>query len=453
MLPVKKNEQIEVEIVDLTHDGLGVAKVDGYPIFIENALPGETILVQIVKVGKKFSFGKVVSIETASPNRVEDVQNHLIRTGIAPLHHMTYEAQLAFKEHQVVNCLTRIGKLDDVTVKPIIGMDEPYAYRNKAQIPVRKINNQLEIGFFRKNSHDLVPMSDFYIQEKNIDEALAVIKEILIRYQVKPYDEANDTGNLKTIMIRQGHYSKDMMVVFITKKKKIFKNDEICRLIVEALPQVKSIMQNIQPHNSNGLFGEETLCLYGQEYITDTLLNNTYKISARSFYQINTRQAERLYEEAIALANLKSTDTVIDAYCGIGTIGLSIAKKVSKLYGIDSVEDAISDAKINAQLNGIDNAEFITGKAEKIFAELNKGQMSADVLFVDPPRKGLDPDFIEASVEMAPTKIVYISCNPSTLARDLALYAEKGYKVKEVQPVDMFPQTTHVECVTVLTKK
>ncbi|MGY3765154.1 23S rRNA (uracil(1939)-C(5))-methyltransferase RlmD [Vagococcus vulneris] len=451
-LVIKKNDVAVVEISDLTHDGMGVGKIDGYPLFIENALPGEVVQIQVVKTTKKFGFGKVLEIREASQNRVEDVQNHLIRTGIAPLHHMTYEAQLTFKENQVENCLKRIGKLTDVQVLPTIGMDHPFAYRNKAQIPVRKIDNQLEFGFFRKNSHHLVPVSDFFIQEQEIDDALVVLKSILKKYQVKAYDEENDTGNLKNIMIRQGHYSKEMMIVFITKKKKVFKIDDICQQIIKELPKVKSIMQNIQPDQLNNIFGDDTFCLYGQDYITDTLLGNTYKISAKSFYQINTIQTEKLYSKAFELADLKPSDVVIDAYCGIGTIGLSIAKKVKQVYGVEVVKDAITDAKLNAELNHIKNAEFIIGKAEHVFEKWNEDGIHADVLFVDPPRKGLDPSFIDASVAMKPEKIVYVSCNPSTLARDLAIYEENGYHAKIVQPIDMFPQTAHIESVVLLNR-
>lgn len=449
-LPVKKNQELEVEIVDFTHEGLGVGKVDGYPLFIENAIPGEKVMVQVLKVGKSFGFARVLTWSVKSPDRVEDVDQTLIRTGIAPLHHMTYERQLQFKHDQVQNCMERIAKLPEIEVLPTIGMEDPLHYRNKAQVPIRRINDELEVGFYRKNSHDLVPITDFYIQDKKIDEALVVIKNVLAKHRVKAYNEQADTGNLKTVMIRKGHFTNEMMIVFVTKKKKFFHIEMICQEIKEALPEVVSIMQNVHPEKTNVLLSDEFVTLSGQEYIKDFLLGKTYHISARSFYQINSVQTELLYKKAIELANLRKSDIVMDAYCGIGTIGISLADQVKEVYGIEVVKEAIQDAKVNAALNNLENIEFHLGKSETIFPELIEKGINANIVFVDPPRKGLDEDFIRSSVEMNPDKIVYISCNPATLARDIAIYKELGYATKEVQPVDMFPQTSHVESVTLL---
>ena len=452
-VPVVKNDKVWLTIEDMTHDGRGVGKVDYYPIFIDNAIVGEEVEVKILKTTKKFAYGKVLQWKKKSPARVDILEEKWIRTGIAPLHHMSYEAQLNFKQEQVKKAVTRIGGFDILEVKEPKGMEEPFKYRNKAQIPVRKVNNRLELGFFRRNSHDLIPIEDFYIQEPAIDEALIAIKPILEEFNVKPYDEEKQTGHLKNIVIRKGHYSNELMIVLVTKKKKLFKIGEICKKIVEVVPNVTSIMQSIHTENNNVILGKEFVRLYGKEYIEDQLLGNTYQISANSFYQINTKQAEVLYKEAISRAELTDKDIVIDAYCGIGTIGLSLADQVKKVYGVEIVEEAIEDARKNAEINQIQNVEFEVGKAETVFENWLEKGIEASVIVVDPPRKGLTESFINASVKMTPKKIVYVSCDPATFARDLKLYNELGYSPDYVQPVDMFPQTSHVECVTVLKKK
>lgn len=452
-IPVAKNDKLWLTIEDMTHDGRGVGKVDYYPVFVENAIVGEEVEVKILKPTKKFAYGKILQWKKKSPDRVEIVEENWIRTGIAPLHHMSYEAQLVFKQQQVEKAVARIGGFDSLEVRETKGMTEPFKYRNKAQIPVRKLNDRLELGFFRRNSHDLIPIEDFHIQETAIDEALIAIKPILREFNIKPYDEEKQTGHLKNIVIRKGHYSNELMIVLVTKKKKLFKIGEICKRIVEVVPNVTSIMQSIHTENNNVILGKEFVRLYGKEYIEDELLGNTYQISASSFYQINTKQAEVLYQEAINRAELTKEDIVIDAYCGIGTIGLSLANQVKKVYGVEIVEEAIEDANKNAEINKIDNVEFEVGKAETVFEKWLADGIKPTVIVVDPPRKGLTVSFINASVEMEPEKIVYVSCDPATFARDLKLYNELGYTPDYVQPVDMFPQTSHVECVTVLKKR
>ncbi|WP_086349045.1 23S rRNA (uracil(1939)-C(5))-methyltransferase RlmD [Candidatus Enterococcus clewellii] len=450
--PVKKNETIEVEIIDLTHEGLGVGKVDGYPLFIENSLPGEKVRALVLKVGNKFGYGKVIERLNDSPDRVELTDESLLRTGIAPLQHMTYEAQLLFKQKQVENVLNKISKMPDVPVLPSVGMANPVGYRNKAQIPVRKVNRELETGFYRKNSHDLVPITDFYIQDPVIDQAIVTIRDIMRRFSVKPYDEAEHTGNLRQIIIRRGHYSHQMMVVLVTRTEKLFKHEQIVEVILKELPEVVSIIHNINPDKTNVILGKESKVLYGQNYIEDQLLGKTYRISAPSFYQVNTEQTEYLYQTAMDFAGLTKDDIVIDAYCGIGTIGLSLADRVKHVYGVEIVKDAIEDATINAFHNEIDNVTFKAGSAENLMKQWKDSGIDPTVLVVDPPRKGLTPSFIETAMEMAPERIVYISCNPATLARDLKLFGEQ-YEVKKIQPVDLFPQTAHVEAVALLQKR
>lgn len=449
---LKKNQELEVEIIDLSHEGLGVAKVDTYPLFIENALPGEIVQAKIIKVGAKFGFAKVVERSKTSPDRQAVVNENLLRTGIAPLSHLSYEQQLLFKQKQVEKVMTKIAKMPEVEILPTLGMENPIQYRNKAQIPVRKKDGELVTGFYRKNSHQILPVEDFYIQDPAIDEAIIKVRDILSRFGITAYNEEMNEGFMRHIVVRRGHYSHQMMVVLVTRRAKFFKGQEIAAVIKEQIPEVVSVIQNVNEEKTNVILGPTEKVLYGQAYIEDQLLGKTYRISAKSFYQVNTVQTENLYKKAFELAELKRTDTVIDAYAGIGTIGLSIADQVKHVYGMEMVAEAVSDANENAKLNGIENATYLVGKAEKMMAQWQKVGIEPDVVFVDPPRKGLDASFIEATCEMQPEKVIYISCNPATMARDLVLFKERGYEVKVVQPVDLFPQTHHVETVVLMSR-
>ena len=450
--PVTKNQDLTVDIIDLTHEGMGIAKVEGYPLFIENALPGETVEIHVLKVGNKFGFAKVKNFIKKSAHRVENADEKLIRTGIAPLAHLSYDQQLIFKQEQVANVMKKVAKMPEVPVLPTIGMANPTGYRNKAQIPVRRVENQLQTGFYRKNSHDLVPIEHFYIQDPAIDAAIIQIRDILRRFHVKPYNEETNEGFLRHLIIRKGHYTDEMMVVFVTRKEKFFQVDQILAQITQALPNVVTIVQNINEDKTNVILGKQEKVLFGPGYINDQLLGKTYHISAKSFYQVNTLQAEKLYQTAYDFAQLSREDVIIDAYSGIGTIGLSVADKVKHVYGMEVVEEAVQDAIANAKLNGLTNTTYVTGSAEKVMAQWVKEGIQPDVIFVDPPRKGLTPSFIEASCQMNPKKIVYVSCNPATMARDLVHFSQLGYTAQQVHPVDLFPMTNHVECVVWMTK-
>ena len=449
---LNKNDIVEVEIVDLTHEGAGVAKVDGFVFFVDNALPGEVIKMRVLKLKKNIGFGKVEEYVTLSPNRNQDIDATYLRSGIADFGHMTYEEQLKFKRKQVVDNLYKTAGISDVEVAETLGMETPYAYRNKAQVPVRRVKGQLETGFYRKNSHDLIPIEDFLIQDKEIDKLIVFVRDLLRRYDLKPYDEKEQTGLIRHLVVRRGHYSGQMMLVFVTTRPKIFRIDQIIAKITETFPNVVSIIQNINDKNTNAIFGKEFRTLYGQDTITDRMLGNDYEISAQSFYQVNTEMAEKLYQTAIDFSDLTSDSIVIDAYSGIGTIGLSFAKQVKEVYGVEVIETAVEDAKKNAERNGITNAHYVADSAENAMAKWSKDGIKPDVIIVDPPRKGLTESFIKASVAMQPEKITYVSCNPATMARDIKLYQELGYELKKVQPVDLFPQTHHVEAVALLSK-
>ncbi|MDR1568647.1 MAG: 23S rRNA (uracil(1939)-C(5))-methyltransferase RlmD [Streptococcaceae bacterium] len=450
---LEKNQTLIVEIIDLTHEGLGVAKLERYPLFIENALPGEIVEVLIMKLGKKFGFAKVVKYLEKSDKRNDEIEVALLRTGIADLGHLAYPQQLEFKRQQIVNLLKKTSQLASVDVAKTIGMAQPFAYRNKAQIPVRKVDGVLQTGFFRKHSHDLVPIENYYIQDKVIDQIVLKCRDLFRKFNLKAYDEQAKTGLIKNVVVRRGRYSGEVMVVIVSTKPKIFRIDELVHELVAAFPAIKSVMQNIHPFMTNNIFSSEFQILYGQDFITDSLLGNQFKINALSFYQVNTEMAEILYQKAIELANLQVDDVVIDAYCGIGTIGQSIAKCVQHVYGVEIVPEAIINAQENGILNGLNNLTYEVGRAEDILPKwINEG-IKPSVFIIDPPRKGLAESFIQASAATSPEKIVYVSCNPATFIRDAALYNQFGYQLKQIIPVDLFPQTKHVELVGLITKK
>ena len=394
--PVLKNQELTATVTDLTYQGMGVVKVDGYTLFCDDALPGEEIRLHVLKVGKNYGYAKVIERLTTSKDRVESQGKAYSQTGIAPLQHLAYPAQLKFKQKQIQDLLKK-AHLDDIEVAETIGMKDPFHYRNKAQVPVRGTKGDLKTGFFKRGSHNFLPLENFLIQDERIDEILKEVVKVLNAYELEPYDEERHSGMIRHLMVRIGHYSREAMVVIVTK---------------------------------NGL---------------------EFEISAQSFYQVNPVQTEKLYQTAIRFANLTGEETAIDAYCGIGTISLSLAEKCRAVYGVEIVEAAIEDAKRNAELNELDNLRFEVGNAEDWMAKWKEKGIRPNVIMVDPQRKGLTESLIESATGMNPDRIVYVSCNPATLVRDIQSLMEKGYHVEgRIQPVDQFPQTAHVESVTVL---
>ncbi|HEW5171932.1 TPA: 23S rRNA (uracil(1939)-C(5))-methyltransferase RlmD [Streptococcus pneumoniae] len=449
---LKKNDIVEVEIVDLTHEGAGVAKVDGLVFFVENVLPSEKILMRVLKVNKKIGFGKVEKYLVQSPHRNQDLDLAYLRSGIADLGHLSYPEQLKFKTKQVKDSLYKIAGIADVEVAETLGMEHPVKYRNKAQVPVRRVNGVLETGFFRKNSHDLMPLEDFFIQDPVIDQVVVALRDLLRRFDLKPYDEKEQSGLIRNLVVRRGHYSGQIMVVLVTTRPKVFRVDQLIEQVIKQFPEIVSVMQNINDQNTNAIFGKEWRTLYGQDYITDQMLGNDFQIAGPAFYQVNTEMAEKLYQTAIDFAELKKDDVVIDAYSGIGTIGLSVAKHVKEVYGVELIPEAVENSKKNAQLNNISNAHYVCDTAENAMKNWLKDGIQPTVILVDPPRKGLTESFIKASAQTGADRIAYISCNVATMARDIKLYQELGYELKKVQPVDLFPQTHHVETVALLSK-
>ncbi|MGO1969816.1 MAG: 23S rRNA (uracil(1939)-C(5))-methyltransferase RlmD [Levilactobacillus brevis] len=449
--PVSKNERLDVTITDLTYQGLGVAKVEDFPLFIENTLPGEKVTIQVTKVQSHYGFARAVAWTQESPDRVKDVDKTYRQAGIAPLQHLAYPAQLKFKQHQIAELFSKSHQ--DVEVAPTMRMDNPTQYRNKAQVPVRMIKGQLETGFYRQHSHELIPLTDFYIQDPAIDAAIIKVRDLLRQFEIPAYNEVSDKGVIRNIMVRRGYYSHEMMIVLISRTQKIPSQAQLVDQIHQALPEVTSIVLNVNAKKTNVIMGNVTRVLYGKPTIEDTLMGLTFAISARSFYQVNPQQTEKLYQMAIDKAGLTGAETVIDAYCGIGTISLALAKHAKQVYGVEIVPEAIEDAKVNAQKNHLSNVTFAVNKAEDQMAEWQAAGIKPDVIVVDPPRKGLAESLIDSAAKMAPKKVVYVSCNPATLVRDVARFTELGYHVDgPVQPVDQFPQTPHVESVTVLVK-
>ena len=450
---LKKNEIVTVEIVDLTHEGAGVAKVDGLVFFVENALPGEVIRMRVLKVNKKIGYGKVEEYLEKSPHRNEELDLAYLRSGIADLGHLAYSEQLKFKAKQVKNNLYKMAGISDMEVPLTLGMDHPVQYRNKAQVPVRRVNGQVETGFFRKNSHDLMPIEDFYIQNPVIDQVVLALRDLIRRFDLKPYDEKEQSGLIRNLVVRRGHHSGEIMVILVTTRPKVFRVDQLIEQLIKQFPAIKSVMQNINDQNTNAIFGKEWRTLYGQDYITDQMLGNSFQISGPAFYQVNTEMAEKLYQTAIDFAELREDDVVIDAYSGIGTIGLSVAKHVKEVYGVEVIPEAVENSQKNAELNGITNAHYVCETAENAMKNWLKEGIQPTAILVDPPRKGLTESFIKASAQTGADRIAYISCNVATMARDIKLYQELGYELKKVQPVDLFPQTHHVECVSLLVKR
>lgn len=452
-IPVKKNDYIDVEFVDLTHEGQGVAKIDGFPVFVPGGLPGEYAQIKILNVKKNYGYGKLIEIKEKSPYRVEIPKEDMHKYGGCQLHHMSYEGQLQFKQNLVEQTLTRIGKLQDVNIHPIIGMEQPFHYRNKAQVPVGERNGRLITGFYKPRTHEIIDTDESVIHMEAINDAIKIVKEICSELGVAAYNEEAHTGVLRHIMARFGRKTDELMIVLITRTEKLPHREEIVGKIVAALPNVKSIVHNVNPKRTNVILGEKTQVLWGQDVIYDYIGNVKFAISPRSFYQVNPVQTKVLYDKALAYAGLTGEEIVFDAYCGIGTISLFLAQQAKKVYGVEVVPDAINDAKKNADLNGITNVEFTVGEAEVVIPNWAEEGIHADVIVVDPPRKGCDAALLKTIIEMKPKRVVYVSCNPATLARDLGILEAGGYQTLEVQPVDMFPMTMHVECCALLIKK
>ncbi|WP_353948446.1 23S rRNA (uracil(1939)-C(5))-methyltransferase RlmD [Sporolactobacillus sp. Y61] len=452
-LPVSKNDQIEVSFSDLTQDGSGVAKTTGgYTLFVPGALPGEKARVQVVKTKKNYGFARICELTERSRMRTDPPCPIFDQCGGCAIQHVAAGAQLDFKRGLVRDALAHIGGFKEINVEKTLGMANPWYYRNKIQVPVAIQHGSFAFGFYRKRSHDIVPMDHCLITDPLIDEIVQTARTFMETAGVEPYNESKNHGVLRHVMARTGRNTGEVMVVLVTRTKDLPHRKKLIKTLIGKYPQIKSIMQNINLKRTNAIFGETTKTLWGRDVIYDQIGTVRFAISARSFFQVNPQQTEVLYGKALEFAGLTGEETVIDAYCGIGTISLFLAGQAKQVYGVEIVPEAIEDARKNAELNQIANARFETGKAEEVIPKWRDQGIKPDVIVVDPPRKGCDAALIQTMLDMKPDRIVYVSCNPATLARDLKMLVPGGYDIKKVQPVDMFPQTTHVECVVLMSR-
>lgn len=439
-------EEHIVSITGLTHEGAGVGRVEERVVFIPDALPGDRLRMRLVHIKERLAYGEIIEILEASPDRVEPSCPHALLCGGCQLQHLDYAAQLRWKRQLVHDALERIGKLE-VDVLPVKGMDNPYQYRNKSQLPFGSQGGELVMGFFQKGSHTIVDLSSCEIQHPLITKLALTLKALVQKYGIEPYDEKEHTGVLRHAVIRVSFSEEKLMLILVTRTPELKEQTRLIQELREAIPELVSIAHNINPSVTNVILGRETKILWGEAYLLDSIGHLNYAISPGSFFQVNPIQTKVLYDLIRERMPGTGTETILDLYCGAGTIGLYLAGNVKKVVGVETFAAAVEDARYNARLNGIDNAEFHVGKAEEQVPKLLKKNRKIDGVVLDPPRKGCEASLLDTIVAAQVPTIVYVSCNPSTLARDLSYLAERGYQVGGVQPVDLFPWTRHTEAV------
>lgn len=452
-LPVEKNKEYIVDIIDNGYEGEGIAKIDNYTIFIPGAIKGEKIKVLIVKVNASHAFGKILEIINKSNSRTLEECESYKRCGGCNLRHIKYDDTLMLKKEIVKNLVNKTLR-KAIKIENTIGMEKPIYYRNKAQYPVGyNKTGDIVTGVYAKRTHEIIPINNCKIQIPISEDIAKYIIEFMRKNNIEPYNEETKRGQIRHIVVKVGLHTNEIMCILVSNTKWITKEKELVEALIKQFSNIKTIVKNINMKNTNVILGSENVILYGNGYITDKLGKYTFKISPLSFYQINPIQTEELYNIAIKEAKLNSEDIILDLYCGIGTIGIFASRNVKYVYGIEIVEQAIKDAKENARINNIDNISFYCGDVEKVLDKIVKEKkLKPNVIFVDPPRKGLDNNTIANILKYVPEKLVYISCNPATMVRDLQILENK-YEIGKIQPVDMFPYTNHVECVAVLQLK
>lgn len=454
MMDIKKNELFTVEIEDISESGEGIGKLEGYIWFIKDAVIGDLVLAKAIKMKKNYGFARLMEIKEPSAYRVEPPCPVARQCGGCQLQAMSYEEQLKFKENKVYNHLTRIGGFKSVNMLPIIGMENPFRYRNKAQFPFGlDKNGEIVTGFYAGRTHSIVEQEDCLLGVEVNKRILCTVKEFMKKYRIKPYDEESHKGLIRHALIRTGFKSGEIMVCLVINGDTLLHSDELVNMLLE-IPGMTAVSLSVNKEKTNVIMGDKVVTLYGPGYIKDAIGDVWYRISPLSFYQVNPVQTEKLYGTALEFAGLTGGETVWDLYCGIGTISLFLAKKAKRVFGVEIVPQAIEDARENAKLNGIDNVEFFVGKAEEVLPEqYEKSGVYADVIVVDPPRKGCDEMCLDTIVKMAPAKVVYVSCDSATLARDLKYLAERGYEMVKGRCCDFFPMTGHVETACLLVRK
>ena len=451
---LSKDKMYVVDIVDIGQGGVGIGKYEGFTVFVEGGLIQDKVKVRINKSKKNYAVGDIVEIIEKSPFRVDRIcSDDLKDCGGCQIQELDYNKQLELKTNEVKQVISRIGKLENVEIHETIGMQSPCRYRNKAQFPIQNINGSTAIGFYKKKSHDVIPTDMCVIQHDINDKIITLIKTYIQAYNVSIYNETTHTGVLRHLVTKVGFTTNEVMVVLVANGTNLPHLNELASVLKENILGFKTLVLNVNKAKTNVILGKENKVIYGNGKINDYIGDLVFEISPLSFFQVNPVQTEVLYNKALEYAELKENDTVFDIYCGIGSISLFLAQKATKVYGIEIVEDAIKDAKINAKLNNLNNVEFYVGKAEEVVPKMYSEGKTANVVVVDPPRKGCDEKVLDTIVSMKPDRVVYVSCNPSTLARDLAYLDERGYKCVEIQPVDMFPHTMHVECCAKIVKK
>jgi len=462
---LSKNERAVVEIIDMSVNGEGIGKVDGYTLFVKDAVIGDVAEVKVIKAKKNYGYARVMKLLKASPDRVDPVCQVARQCGGCQIQALSYEKQLEFKVKKVRGNLIRIGSFDaemiDRLMEPVSGMREPYHYRNKAQYPVgTDKDGNLTAGFYAGRTHQIISNLDCALGAEVNREILEIILEFMKKYGISAYDETSGTGLVRHVLIRVGFTTKEIMVCLVVNGRRLPHEKELAKALC-TVSGITSITYSINQENTNVIMGKELKLIWGKEYITDYIGNVKYQISPLSFYQVNPVQTEVLYGKALEYSGLTGNETVWDVYCGIGTISLFLAQKAKQVYGVEIVPQAIEDAKRNAEINGIRNASFYVGKAEEVlpeyyerYAKEHPGETArADVIVVDPPRKGCEESVLETMVRMQPEKIVYVSCDSATLARDLRYLCGEGYEIRKWGAVDMFPMTVHVETVCLLSQK
>jgi 23S rRNA (uracil1939-C5)-methyltransferase len=450
----KKNDRIETVIEDMSETGEGIGKTDGFTWFIKDTVIGDKVEAKAMKTKKSYGFARLEKILVPSSNRVEPKCPVARQCGGCQLQAMEYKEQLTYKQNKIYNNLTRIGGFTEIPMSPIMGMDEPWRYRNKAQFPWgTDREGNIITGFYAGRTHSIIGCEDCLLGIEENQEILKIMKAYMERYDLLPYEEESHRGLIRHTLIRKGFKTGELMVCQVINGKSLPHSEKLVEELLK-VPGMTSISFNVNRERTNVIMGSQVENLYGPGFITDYIGDVKYQISPMSFYQVNPVQTEKLYGTALEYAGLTGGETVWDLYCGIGTISLFLAQKAKKVYGVELVPQAIEDAKENAKINGIENVEFFVGKVEEVLPEqFEKNQVRADVIVVDPPRKGCDEVCLETIVKMEPKRVVYVSCDSATLARDLKYLAERGYELSKVRGCDMFPHSTHVESVVLLERK
>lgn len=456
---ILKNQEYEIIIEDNTTSGEGVGRINGYALFVKDTVAKDLVRVRVTKTGKTYGYGRLLEILKPSPDRVDAPCPIARACGGCSIMAMDYQKQLEFKQKLIQNNLQRIGGITDISVPPVLGMEHPFRYRNKAQFPIG-FNKEGEIisGFYAGRTHSIVACEDCLIGHEINGPILATVKQHMTHNGILPYDENTHSGLVRHVLIRTGFTTKEVMVCLVLNGKSIAKSqalvDALRALELPDQQRIESIMINVNREKTNVILGQESVLLWGRAYIEDFIGAIKYQISPLSFYQVNPLQTKVLYDLALEYANLTGSETVWDLYCGIGTISLFLAQKAKKVYGVEIVPQAIDDARNNAKINGIQNVEFYVGKAEDVLPEkYQQEKIYAQVIVVDPPRKGCDESLLATMVQMQPERIVYVSCDSATLARDLKYLLANGYKLEKIQGVDQFCHSTHVESVVLLSRQ